>query len=76
MLAASAALGRDGLTHNMLDLVHTHWKRRRVCKVRCRGVPTVDMNNICYHLEVKKKFCSSFFGHLLMFLLLQKGNIC
>ncbi|KAK4791045.1 hypothetical protein SAY86_031458 [Trapa natans] len=46
-------LGRDGLTHNMLELVHTHWKRRRVCKVRCRGIPTVDMNNVCHHLEEK-----------------------
>ncbi|KAG5520893.1 hypothetical protein RHGRI_033454 [Rhododendron griersonianum] len=46
-------LGRDGLTHNMLELVHTHWKRRPVCKVRCLGVPTVDMNNVCRCLEEK-----------------------
>ncbi|XP_058084159.1 CRS2-associated factor 2, chloroplastic isoform X2 [Magnolia sinica] len=46
-------LGRDGLTHNMLELVHAHWKRQQVCKVRCRGVPTVDMNNVCRHLEEK-----------------------
>lgn len=46
-------LGRDGLTHNMLDLVHTHWKRRRVCKVKCKGVPTLDMDNVCRHLEEK-----------------------
>ncbi|GMH31129.1 hypothetical protein Nepgr_032972 [Nepenthes gracilis] len=46
-------LGRDGLTHNMLELVHTHWKRRRVCKVKCKGVPTVDMDNVCRHLEEK-----------------------
>eukprot|EP01018_Ginkgo_biloba_P008874 Gb_15740 [translate_table: standard] len=46
-------LGRDGLTHNMLELIHTHWKRRRVCKVKCKGVPTVDMDNVCYHLEEK-----------------------
>ncbi|XP_077240488.1 RNA-binding CRS1 / YhbY (CRM) domain-containing protein isoform X1 [Tasmannia lanceolata] len=46
-------LGRDGLTHNMLELVHAHWKRQRVCKVRCRGVPTVDMDNVCHHLEDK-----------------------
>lgn len=46
-------LGRDGLTHNMLELVHSHWKRRRVCKVRCRGVPTVDMDNVCQRLEEK-----------------------
>ncbi|OVA13536.1 RNA-binding [Macleaya cordata] len=46
-------IGRDGLTHNMLELIHAHWKRQRVCKVRCRGVPTVDMDNVCYHLEEK-----------------------
>ncbi|XP_022956896.1 CRS2-associated factor 2, chloroplastic [Cucurbita moschata] len=46
-------LGRDGLTHNMLELIHSHWKRQRVCKVRCKGVPTVDMDNICHHLEEK-----------------------
>ncbi|KAK9277535.1 hypothetical protein L1049_007079 [Liquidambar formosana] len=46
-------LGRDGLTHNMLELVHSHWKRRPVCKVRCRGVPTLDMDNVCRHLEEK-----------------------
>lgn len=46
-------LGRDGLTHNMLELIHTHWRRRRVCKIKCKGVPTVDMDNVCYHLEEK-----------------------
>ncbi|CAM8979038.1 unnamed protein product [Rhodiola kirilowii] len=46
-------LGRDGLTHNMLELVHSHWRRQEVCKVRCLGVPTVDMNNVCWHLEKK-----------------------
>ncbi|KAK8968019.1 hypothetical protein KSP40_PGU013038 [Platanthera guangdongensis] len=37
----------------MLELVHSHWRRQEVCKVRCRGVPTVDMDNVCYHLEQK-----------------------
>ncbi|KZV17817.1 hypothetical protein F511_01626 [Dorcoceras hygrometricum] len=46
-------LGRDGLTHNMLELIHTHWRRQPVCKVRCLGVPTVDMDNICQCLEQK-----------------------
>ncbi|KAL2547014.1 CRS2-associated factor 2 [Forsythia ovata] len=46
-------LGRDGLTHNMLELIHTHWRRQPVCKVRCLGVPTVDMDNICCRLEEK-----------------------
>ncbi|KAL9325323.1 hypothetical protein ACSQ67_005968 [Phaseolus vulgaris] len=46
-------LGRDGLTHNMLELVHSHWKRSRICKIRCLGVPTVDMDNVCHHIEEK-----------------------
>ncbi|KAH9318610.1 hypothetical protein KI387_020379, partial [Taxus chinensis] len=44
-------LGRDGLTHNMLELIHTHWKRQQVCKIKCKGVPTIDMNNVCRRLE-------------------------
>ena len=43
----------------MLDLIHSHWKRRRVCRVKCKGVPTVDMDNICRHIEV-----IGFFDHL------------
>lgn len=46
-------VGRDGLTHNMLEMIHCHWRRQEICKVRCRGVPTVDMDNLCYHLEEK-----------------------
>ncbi|XP_002535109.2 CRS2-associated factor 1, chloroplastic [Ricinus communis] len=44
-------MGRDGLTHNMLDNIHAHWKRRRVCKIKCMGVCTVDMDNVCQQLE-------------------------
>lgn len=46
-------IGRDGLTHNMLDNIHALWKRRRVCKIKCKGVCTVDMNNVCQQLEEK-----------------------
>lgn len=46
-------LGRDGLTHNMLDLIHTHWKSRPVCRIKCRGAPTLDMDNVCFHVEDK-----------------------
>ncbi|MED6220712.1 CCR4-Not complex caf1 ribonuclease subunit Caf1 [Stylosanthes scabra] len=46
-------IGRDGLTHNMLDNIHAHWKRRRVCKIKCKGVCTVDMDNVCHQLEEK-----------------------
>ncbi|KAL6224064.1 hypothetical protein ACLB2K_002920 [Fragaria x ananassa] len=44
-------MGRDGLTHNMLDNIHAHWKRCRVCKIKCKGVCTVDMENVCQRLE-------------------------
>ncbi|GAB2268308.1 CCR4-Not complex caf1 ribonuclease subunit Caf1 [Dionaea muscipula] len=46
-------MGRDGLTHNMLDNIHAHWKRKRVCKIKCKGVCTVDMENVCQQLEEK-----------------------
>ncbi|CAA0838628.1 CRS2-associated factor 1- chloroplastic [Striga hermonthica] len=46
-------IGRDGLTHNMLDNIHALWKRRRVCKIKCKGVCTVDMDNVCEQLEEK-----------------------
>ena len=40
------------MTYNMVDLVHQHWKRHRICKIKCKGVPTVDMDNVCNVLEV------------------------
>lgn len=46
-------LGRDGLTHNMLDVIHNHWKHAEAVRIKCMGVPTVDMKNICTHLEDK-----------------------
>uniref|UniRef100_A0A7N0ZWH6 CRM domain-containing protein n=1 Tax=Kalanchoe fedtschenkoi TaxID=63787 RepID=A0A7N0ZWH6_KALFE len=46
-------IGRDGVTHNMLDNIHAHWKRRRVCKIKCKGVCTVDMDNVKQQLEDK-----------------------
>lgn len=46
-------MGRDGLTHNMLDNIHAHWKRQRVCKIKCKGVCTVDMDNVHQQLEEK-----------------------
>ena len=51
----------------MLELIQSHWKRRRVCKVKCKGVPTVDMDNVCKCLEVcSLNFISlfSFYLHL------------
>ncbi|KAJ0053527.1 hypothetical protein Pint_00312 [Pistacia integerrima] len=46
-------LGRDGLTHNMLNVIHNHWKHSEAIRVKCLGVPTVDMKNVCYQLEDK-----------------------
>ncbi|XP_057792090.1 CRS2-associated factor 1, mitochondrial [Salvia miltiorrhiza] len=46
-------LGRDGLTHNMLDVIHNHWKHAEAVRIKCMGVPTVDMKNICAQLEDK-----------------------
>ncbi|KAK7272718.1 hypothetical protein RJT34_29514 [Clitoria ternatea] len=44
-------IGRDGLTHNMVETIHTYWMRRRVCKIKCKGVCTVDMDKVCQQLE-------------------------
>ncbi|GAQ84416.1 CRM domain containing protein [Klebsormidium nitens] len=44
-------LGRDGLTWNMVGLIHTHWRRRPVCKVKCKGIFTVDMPKLLRELE-------------------------
>ncbi|CAN1172119.1 CRS2-associated factor 2, mitochondrial [Linum perenne] len=45
-------LGKGGVTHNMLDDIHNHWKRAEAVRIKCLGVPTVDMDNVCFHLEV------------------------
>lgn len=46
-------LGRDGLTHNMLNDIHNHWRRAEAVRIKCMGVPTVDMKNVCFQLEDK-----------------------
>ncbi|KAI4320806.1 hypothetical protein MLD38_034251 [Melastoma candidum] len=46
-------LGKGGVTHNMLDDIHNHWKRAEAVRIKCLGVPTVDMDNLCFHLEDK-----------------------
>ncbi|KAG6435709.1 hypothetical protein SASPL_100584 [Salvia splendens] len=46
-------IGRDGLTHNMLDVIHNHWKHAEAVRIKCMGVPTVDMKNVCAQLEDK-----------------------
>ncbi|GJN09430.1 hypothetical protein PR202_ga27436 [Eleusine coracana subsp. coracana] len=46
-------LGKGGVTHNMLDDIHNHWKCAEAVRIKCLGVPTIDMDNICFHLEDK-----------------------
>ncbi|KAJ0988356.1 hypothetical protein J5N97_006712 [Dioscorea zingiberensis] len=46
-------LGRDGLTHNMLNDIHNNWKHAEAVRIKCLGVPTVDMKNVCTQLEEK-----------------------
>ncbi|XP_078180019.1 CRS2-associated factor 1, mitochondrial-like isoform X1 [Carex rostrata] len=46
-------LGRDGLTHNMLSDIHNNWKNCEAVRIKCLGVPTVDMENVCTQLEDK-----------------------
>jgi RNA-binding protein YhbY len=44
--------GKGGVTHNMLDDIHNHWRRAEAVRIKCLGVATLDMDNICFHLEV------------------------
>nr|GMC76459.1 CRS2-associated factor 2, mitochondrial [Ipomoea batatas] len=44
--------GKGGVTHNMLEDIHNHWKRAEAVRIKCYGVPTLDMDNVCFHLEV------------------------
>ncbi|OWM64984.1 CRS2-associated factor 1, mitochondrial [Punica granatum] len=46
-------LGRDGLTHNMLNDIFNHLRRAEAVRIRCMGVATVDMKNVCHQLEDK-----------------------
>ncbi|KAJ6801252.1 CRS2-associated factor 1, mitochondrial-like [Iris pallida] len=46
-------LGRDGLTHNMLNDIHNNWKHSEAVRIKCLGVPTVDMKRVCTQLEEK-----------------------
>ncbi|KAL7233423.1 hypothetical protein ACSBR1_017112 [Camellia fascicularis] len=46
-------VGKDGLTHNMLNDIHNHWKYANAVKVNCMVVPTGDMKNVSIQLEDK-----------------------
>ena len=45
-------LGKGGVTHNMIGDIHNHWKMAEAVRIKCLGVPTLDMDIICYQLEV------------------------
>ncbi|CAN6557899.1 unnamed protein product [Malus baccata var. baccata] len=47
------SMGKGGVAHNMLDDIHNHWKRAEAVRIKCLGVPTIDMDNVCFHLEDK-----------------------
>nr|GEV93676.1 CRS2-associated factor 2, mitochondrial [Tanacetum cinerariifolium] len=42
-----------GVTHNMIDDIHNHWKKVEAVRIKCLGVPTLGMDNICCRLEDK-----------------------
>ncbi|XP_057819486.2 CRS2-associated factor 1, mitochondrial isoform X1 [Cryptomeria japonica] len=46
-------LGRDGLTHNMINDIHNNWRYAPAVRIKCLGVPTVDMKKVCFQLEDK-----------------------
>lgn len=58
-------IGSGGVTHNTLEDVHSHWKRAEAVRIKCLGVPTLDMDNICFHLEVSISHISAKFHYSL-----------
>ncbi|KHG26818.1 hypothetical protein F383_07975 [Gossypium arboreum] len=38
----------------MLDDIHNHWKSAEAVRIKCLGVPTLDLDNVCFHLELVK----------------------
>ncbi|KAK9698392.1 hypothetical protein RND81_08G101100 [Saponaria officinalis] len=46
-------IGKDGVTHNMLEDIHNHWRRAEAVRIKCLGSPTLDIDNVCFHLQDK-----------------------
>ncbi|KAL2944546.1 CRS2-associated factor 2 mitochondrial [Bienertia sinuspersici] len=65
-------IGKDGVTHNMLDDIHNHWRRAEAVRIKCLGIPTLDMDNVCFHLEDKS--CGKVIYRHLNVLLLYRGR--
>lgn len=36
----------------MLNDIHNNWKNCEAVRIKCLGVPTVDMENVCSQIEV------------------------
>ncbi|XP_020677778.1 CRS2-associated factor 1, mitochondrial isoform X2 [Dendrobium catenatum] len=60
-------LGRDGLTHNMLNDIHNNWKHSEAVRIKCLGVPTVDMKNVCNQLETGGLIIHRHGGQIILF---------
>ncbi|CAM6120490.1 unnamed protein product [Calypogeia fissa] len=46
-------VGWDGWNPNYVALVHTYWKRSSICKIKCKGVVTLDLDSFCELVEVE-----------------------
>lgn len=46
-------MGWRGWGHNYITLVHSYWKKSEVCKIKCKGAVTLDMDFLCNKLEEK-----------------------
>ncbi|KAG6552368.1 hypothetical protein Mapa_006222 [Marchantia paleacea] len=46
-------IGWRGWGHNYITLVHSYWKKSEVCKIKCKGAVTLDMDFLCNKLEEK-----------------------
>ncbi|KAL2607663.1 hypothetical protein R1flu_026236 [Riccia fluitans] len=46
-------IGWRGWGHNYIMLVHSYWKKSEVCKIKCKGAITLNMDFFCDKLELK-----------------------
>lgn len=66
-------IGKDGVTHNMIGDIHNHWRRAEAVRIKCLGIPTLDMDNVCFHLE-DKSLGKVIYRHLNVLLLYRGRN--
>ncbi|KAL3675355.1 hypothetical protein R1sor_025303 [Riccia sorocarpa] len=46
-------IGWRGWGHNYIMLIHSYWKKSEVCKIKCKGAITLNMDYFCNKLELK-----------------------